>query len=82
MSVHQMGSDAMNGAFFEAQNEAAAHADVVSAMAAPLLEWHRQVGPRHPGETDQQQSKGARGCEAWPFPGVAAAAVGGDAQPQ
>ena len=78
-------SSNLNGGFlFEMQNEAGtrAGAGVVDAMAAPLLEWHRQVGPRHPGETDQQQSKGARGCEAWPFPGVAAAAVGGDAQPQ
>ena len=73
MSVRQMGTDAMNGAFFEGQNHAAAHADVVAAMAAPLLAWHRQVGPKHPGETDQQQSKSGRGCEAWPFPGMATA---------
>lgn len=66
LSVANLG---VNGAFFEAQNEAAAHPDVVKAMAEPLLAWHKEVGPEHPGSTDQQISRGARGCEGYPFPG-------------
>lgn len=76
MSVGQLGTDRMGGAFFEATNMAGANGDVIAQLAAPLLRWHRAVGPNKPGQTDAQLSKAAQGCEAYPFPGVARSVEG------
>ena len=46
MSVRLLGAGGTNGAWFEAQNEAAGNPDVVNALAKPLLAWHREVGPK------------------------------------
>lgn len=65
VSIDNLG---LNGAFFEVQNMAEAHPDVVKSLAAPLLAWHKEVGPQRPGATDHGISKAARGCESYPFP--------------
>lgn len=70
MSVAQFGTEALSGAFLEARNMAADFPETVAAMAAPLLAWHREVGPIHPGSTDHALSSASRGCEAYPFPGI------------
>lgn len=65
VSIDNLG---LNGAFFEAQNVAEDHPDVVKSLAVPLLAWHKEVGPQRPGATDSGMSKIARGCESYPFP--------------
>ena len=70
MSLRVLKSGGTNGAFFESQNEAANHPEVVARMAKPLLEWHRAIGPMHPNMTDAQMARHGRGCEAFPFPGI------------
>ena len=70
MSIAQLGTGKLNGAFFEAQNIAADHPDVVMEMAKVAMAWHREVGPEHPGSSDRAISKATAGCEQWPFPGL------------
>jgi hypothetical protein len=59
-----------NGAFFEAQNLAASHPDIVEQLAEPLLAWHRAVGPESPNSTDANLARGTAGCEQFAFPGM------------
>jgi len=68
MSVKLLGSGRMGGSYFESSSEAEAHPDVVAQLAAPLLKWHREVGPVRPGQSDAALSKAAVGCESYPFP--------------
>jgi len=67
MSIRNLGA---NGAFFEAHNLAVDYPNVVAAMAADLLAWHKEIGPERPGMTVSQMSMRARGCDAYPFPGL------------
>lgn len=68
MSMAQLGTGSMNGAFFEAQNLANQYPDVVKSMAKPLLDWHRAVGPRRPNADDHKDSLSTIGCEGWKLP--------------
>ncbi len=69
MSVSQLQTNAMNGAFFgEAQNYAGGNEALIAALAAPLLAWHRGVGPVVPNQTDAHLAAACTGCEAYPFP--------------
>ena len=72
MSVNALASDHMNGAFFEAQNEAKHFPEVVEKMVSEIMPWHRGTpipfgAPRNTAHDHPRFQPG--GCEAYPFPG-------------
>ena len=64
----------LNGAFFEAQNEARHYPQVVEAMVREIMPWHRSTpvpfGAADNTEPDHPRFQPA-GCESYPFPGTA-----------
>jgi hypothetical protein len=73
--VGSLSAGGTNGAFFESQNEAQHHPEVVDAMVKAVLPWHHSTPIPFGALRNTAADKRFQppGCEAYPFPGTAEA---------